>query len=375
MSQAYFWPPSGGGTSTNASVGINGSTAPASSTEVGFINGGGNLTGVSPTNPLPVTPGTGAVFSENLTQVGGNSVTTGAGASAAGTQRVILSSDSPLATGASTSALQTTGNTSLSSIDSKTPALGQQLAAASQPVVLTAAQLTTLTPLTTVTVTQATGTNLHTVVDSGTITANAGTNLNTSALALETGGNLASINTKTPALGQALAAASVPIVLTAAQLTTLTPLSTVTANQGTANGTPWNENVAQINGVTPLMGNGVTGTGSLRVTLASDTTSNTNPLLIASNTATTGTITTVASSATSVTILASNTARKGMTVYNDSTAILYLALTSTAASTTAYTVQMAANSYFELPFVQRYTGTITGIWASATGNARVTEMT
>lgn len=38
-------------------------------------------------------------------------------------------------------------------------------------------------------------------------------------------------------------------------------------------------NAAQINGVTPLMGNGVTGTGSLRVTLASDTTSNTNPLL------------------------------------------------------------------------------------------------
>lgn len=34
------------------------------------------------------------------------------------------------------------------------------------------------------TVTQATGTNLHTVVDSGSITANAGTNLNTSALAL-----------------------------------------------------------------------------------------------------------------------------------------------------------------------------------------------
>lgn len=37
-------------------------------------------------------------------------------------------------------------------------------------------------------------------------------------------------------------------------------------------------NIAQINGVTPLMGNGVTGTGSPRVTLASDTTSNTNPL-------------------------------------------------------------------------------------------------
>lgn len=51
------------------------------------------------------------------------------------------------------------------------------------------------------------------------------------------------------------------------------PISgTVTANQGTANATPWNENVAQINGVAPLMGNGTTGTGSPRVTVSSDNT-------------------------------------------------------------------------------------------------------
>jgi hypothetical protein len=64
-----------------------------------------------------------------------------------------------------------------------------------------------------------------------TVTANAGTNLNTSALALEAGGNLADIKAKTdniPALGQALAAASVPIVLTAAQISTLTPPAAIT---------------------------------------------------------------------------------------------------------------------------------------------------
>jgi len=76
-----------------------------------------------------------------------------------------------LPTGASTSANQSTGNGSLSSIDGKTPALGQALAAASVPVVLTAAQITALTPVTTVTVTQATGTNLHAVIDSGTVSA------------------------------------------------------------------------------------------------------------------------------------------------------------------------------------------------------------
>ncbi len=54
----------------------------------------------------------------------------------------------------------------------------------------------------------------------GTVTANAGTNLNTSALALETGGNLASIKTNTdkiPSLGQAAMAASVPVTMASNQ--------------------------------------------------------------------------------------------------------------------------------------------------------------
>lgn len=49
-------------------------------------------------------------------------------------------------TAPATEAKQDTGNTSVASIDTKTPALGQALAAASTPVVLTAAQVTTLTP-------------------------------------------------------------------------------------------------------------------------------------------------------------------------------------------------------------------------------------
>jgi hypothetical protein len=56
----------------------------------------------------------------------------------------------PLPTGSSTSALQTTGNISLASIDTKTPALGQALAAASTPVVLPATQIAALTPPTSV---------------------------------------------------------------------------------------------------------------------------------------------------------------------------------------------------------------------------------
>jgi len=46
----------------------------------------------------------------------------------------------------------------------------------------------------------------------------------------------------------------------------------------------------------------------------------------------TGTITTVASSASDVSILASNASRKGAAVFNDSTAILYLANANTTSS-------------------------------------------
>ncbi len=91
--------------------------------------------------------------------------------------------------------------------------------------------------------------------------------------------------------------------------------------------------------------------------------------------ATTPTQTSVASSASSVSLLAANNARKGATIYNDSTQILYLKLGATA-STTSYTIQLpaapAVNSYYEVPF--GYVGAIDGIWASANGNARITEL-
>ena len=93
----------------------------------------------------------------------------------------------PLPTGASTSALQTTGNTSVASLDTKTPALGQQLAAASSPVVLTAAQITTLTPPAAI-----------------------------SGFALEAG-HLATIDANTPTVGQKAMVGSRPVVIASDQ--------------------------------------------------------------------------------------------------------------------------------------------------------------
>jgi hypothetical protein len=97
-----------------------------------------------------------------------------------------------------------------------------------------------------VTAVQATGSNLHVVVDTAPTTAVTG-----------------------PLTDTQLRASAVPVSLA--------------ANQSV--------NVAQVNGVTPLMGNGVTGTGSQRVTIASDNTPFSVNVVIPDTTAT-GNITT-----------------------------------------------------------------------------------
>jgi hypothetical protein len=93
---------------------------------------------------------TGAVVISAALPAGSNAI---GGVTQSGVWNVTnISGTVSLPTGAATSALQTTGNTSLASIDTKTPALGQAIAAASVPVVLTAAQIATLTPLSTVSI-------------------------------------------------------------------------------------------------------------------------------------------------------------------------------------------------------------------------------
>ncbi len=74
--------------------------------------------------------------------------------------------------------------------------------------------------------------------------------VDTTGLALETGGNLAEIKTNTdniPAQGQALAAASLPVVLTADQVTTLTPPAAITGFSTSAKQLPDNHQVTVSN--------------------------------------------------------------------------------------------------------------------------------
>lgn len=96
------------------------------------------------------------------------------------------------------------------------------------------------------------------------------------------------------------------------------------------------------------------------------------PSIVSQAPSTTATRTSVASSVTVVTLLAANTSRKGATIFNDSTAVLYVGL-GAAASVTSYTIHMAPDNYYEVP--GNYTGIITGLWLAANGNARVTELT
>jgi len=70
-------------------------------------------------------------------------------------------------------------------------------------------------------------------------------------------------------------------------------------------------------------------------------------------------------------LLAANPARATLNIYNDSTAVLFLALGAGAASATSYTVQVPAGAYYEKAFA----GEVRGIWAAANGAAQVTEET
>ncbi len=250
--------------------------------------------------------GGGASTTSDIIKVNGNTVLAGNGVTGTGSLRVTIASDNTaftvnsaqsgvynitnvsgvvsLPTGASTSALQTTGNTSLSSIDGKTPALGQALAASSVPVVLTAAQITTLTPLSTVAVTQSTspwvvnqtqmngvavstgngvvGTGVQRVAiasDNTAFSVNVGTSglpsgAATSANQATEISSLASIDAGIPAaLGQTTMAASMPVTLASNQTNVPT-------------------NLAQVNGTTTASGAGATTAGTQRVVLTNDQT-------------------------------------------------------------------------------------------------------
>lgn len=113
------------------------------------------------------------------------------------------------------------------------------------------------------------------------------------------------------------------------------------------------------------------GTGGASLALSSDIT-NLSTTLMGVRVAGASVTASVASSATAVTIQAANGSRKGLTIVNDSTQILYIKYDSTV-TTSLYTFKLFPQMTFIMdePF---YTGVVSGIWASANGAAKVTEL-
>lgn len=85
----------------------------------------------------------------------------------------------------------------------------------------------------------------------------------------------------------------------------------------------------------------------------------------------TATTASVASSAASVPLFTPQPQANGRTIFNDSTAVLYVKFGSTS-STTSYTTQIAPGGLYEFP-VPMYAGEVDGIWATANGSARLTS--
>jgi hypothetical protein len=84
------------------------------------------------------------------------------------------------------------------------------------------------------------------------------------------------------------------------------------------------------------------------------------------------TLANVSASATSVAVFPASGGVGGRSVYNDSAVNLYLKYGDTA-STTSYTVKIPGGGLYEFPR-PAYDGLVHGIWDSATGAARTTEV-
>lgn len=216
-----------------------------------------------------------------------------------------------LPTGASTSALQIAGNSSLTSIDSKTPSLGQATMAASSPVVIAS---------------------------------------NQSAIPVSQSGTWSTGRTWTLSSGtDSVSAAISNFPATQA----VTQSGTWTVQQGTP---PWS--VSQ-------SGTWTTGR-TWTLSSATDTVTVANPSNASAS------LTSVANATSSTSLLASNASRKGLIMYNDSTTDCKVAFAATA-SATSFTILMAkqTNYFMQAPI---YTGAVSEICSNANGSMRITEL-
>jgi hypothetical protein len=131
---------------TNADTTIGGTTAPSK----GFLALGKTADGTPAYDALPLAAGGGSIVTSGTVAV--SAISGVVEVSATGS---VNSSGNPIYVSAAISS--TNISTNIAQVGGATMSLGQQLAAASVPVVLTAAQITTLTPLSTIAVSGVSG--------------------------------------------------------------------------------------------------------------------------------------------------------------------------------------------------------------------------
>lgn len=291
------------------------------------------------------TSGTTAALSLNLSgmlRVDGSGVT-----------QPISASTLPLPTGASTSALQSTGNATLLTISGQLPAtLGQKTSAASLAVVIASDQ-SVLTITGSVGVAQGSTTSGELgVLTQGAVTTSspAYTTATTNPLSLTLAGAL---RVDGSAVTQPVSAASLPL-----------PAGASTSALQTAG----NATLTAISGQLPAVLGQTVMAGSISVAISS----NQSPIPITIDLSSTGTLTSVSLTTSTQVLLASNAARKGFIIYNDSINMLFVAFAATA-STTAFSTKIQAGGEYDA--VTGYTGVISGISSFASGAARITEFT
>lgn len=87
----------------------------------------------------------------------------------------------------------------------------------------------------------------------------------------------------------------------------------------------------------------------------------------------TATLTNVSAAAADTALLSANPDRRRVILVNDSSSVLYILYGSGTASATNYTWRL--DGYQTLELYDGYLGALKGIWVSATGAARITELT
>lgn len=201
------------------------------------------------------------------------------------------------------------------------------------------------------------------------VTASAGTNLNTSALALETtqstqNTRIGDLTETAPASDTASSGLNGRLQRIAQRLTSLIALvpAALVGGRFDINLGSW------LGSTAPTVGQ-KTMANSIPVALASDQTVSVGT----GEKSTTATVSAVTAGTSVVTLLAANANRKALIIFNDSGRNIYIKF-GTAASATDFTIRMADNSVYELP-LPIYTGILTVITAAGSGPVRITEQT